>query len=156
MYPIHLDPYKRQSIIGHCMDLEVETRHNLYSTFGRKSDRWSRDRVVWTKTHWRQCHTRIYRAWNAVSYACHWRQEPFCVDRKTYAKLSAFVKYAIKFVGRANPITNFEFSEEHQCLCKNLFGTFPCLYKLVQATQAEKWQAHKLCLKSDKCARQGQ
>jgi hypothetical protein len=25
------------------------------------------------------------------------RQEPFCVDRKTYAKLSAFVKYVIKF-----------------------------------------------------------
>jgi len=44
---------------------------------------------------------------------CHRRQEPFCVDRKTYAKLSAFVKYVIKFVGRANPITNFEFVEEY-------------------------------------------
>jgi hypothetical protein len=43
----------------------------------------------------------------------HQRQEPFCVDRKTYAKLSAFVKYVIKFVGRANPITNFEFVEEY-------------------------------------------
>ena len=29
----------------------------------------------------------------------HWRQEPFCVDRKTYAKLSAFFKCVIKFVG---------------------------------------------------------
>ena len=36
-----------------------------------------------------------------------------CVDRKTYAKLSTFVKYVIKFVGRANPITNFEFAEEY-------------------------------------------
>jgi len=43
----------------------------------------------------------------------HQRQEPFCVNRKTYAKLSAFVKYMIKFVGRANPITNFEFVEEY-------------------------------------------
>ena len=43
----------------------------------------------------------------------HRRQEPFCVDHKTYAKLSAFVKYVIKFVGRANPITNFEFVEEY-------------------------------------------
>jgi hypothetical protein len=43
----------------------------------------------------------------------HWRQEPFCVDHKTYAKLSAFVKYVIKFVGRANLITNFEFVEEY-------------------------------------------
>ena len=37
-------------------------------------------------------------------------QEPFCVDRKTNAKLST-VKYVIKFMGRANPITNFEFVE---------------------------------------------
>src|SRR6266481_3684791 len=43
----------------------------------------------------------------------HQRQEPFCVDHKTYAKLSTFVKYVIKFVGRANPITNFEFAEEY-------------------------------------------
>src|SRR5258705_9901775 len=43
----------------------------------------------------------------------HRRQEPFCVDRKNYAKLSAFVKYVIKFVGGANPITNFEFVEEY-------------------------------------------
>src|SRR6266481_2679727 len=43
----------------------------------------------------------------------HQRQEPFCVDRKTYAKLSTFVKYVIKFVCRANPITNFEFAEEY-------------------------------------------
>jgi len=43
----------------------------------------------------------------------HRRQELFCVDHKTYAKLSAFVKYVIKFVGRANPITNFEFAEEY-------------------------------------------
>jgi len=35
------------------------------------------------------------------------------VDRKTYAKPSAFVKYVIKFVGTANPITNFEFAEEY-------------------------------------------
>ena len=28
-------------------------------------------------------------------------------------KLFAFVKYVIKFVGRANPITNFEFVEEY-------------------------------------------
>ena len=28
-------------------------------------------------------------------------------------KLSTFVKYVIKFVGRANPITNFEFAEEY-------------------------------------------
>ena len=44
---------------------------------------------------------------------CHRRQEPFCVDCKTYAKLSTFFKYVIKFVGRANPITNFEFAEEY-------------------------------------------
>jgi hypothetical protein len=43
----------------------------------------------------------------------HRRQEPFCVDHKTYAKLSAFVKYVIKFVGGANPITNFEFAKEY-------------------------------------------
>src|SRR6266481_2674507 len=43
----------------------------------------------------------------------HWRQEPFCVDHKTDAKHSTFVKYVIKFVGRANPITNFEFVEEY-------------------------------------------
>ena len=43
----------------------------------------------------------------------HQRQEPFCVDCITYAKLSTFVKYVIKFVGRANPITNFEFAEEY-------------------------------------------
>jgi hypothetical protein len=43
----------------------------------------------------------------------HRRQEPFCVDHKTYAKLSTFVKYVIKFVGRANPIANFEFAEEY-------------------------------------------
>ena len=43
----------------------------------------------------------------------HWRQEPFCVDCKTYTKPSAFVKYVIKFVGTANPITNFEFAEEY-------------------------------------------
>src|SRR5258705_11289080 len=43
----------------------------------------------------------------------HRRQEPFCVDRKTYAELSAFVKYVIKFVGGTNPITNFEFVEEY-------------------------------------------
>jgi hypothetical protein len=43
----------------------------------------------------------------------HWRQDPFCVDCKTYAKPSAFVKYVIKFVGGANPITNFEFVEEY-------------------------------------------
>jgi hypothetical protein len=35
------------------------------------------------------------------------------VDCKTYAKPSTFVKYVIKFVGRANPITNFEFVEEY-------------------------------------------
>ena len=35
------------------------------------------------------------------------------MDRKIYAKLSTFVKYVIKFVGRANPITNFEFVEEY-------------------------------------------
>ena len=40
-------------------------------------------------------------------------QEPFCVDQKTYAKPSTFVKYVIKFVGPANPITNFEFAEEY-------------------------------------------
>ena len=43
----------------------------------------------------------------------HRRQEPFYVDHKTYAKLSTFVKYVIKFVGRANLITNFEFAEEY-------------------------------------------
>ena len=43
----------------------------------------------------------------------HWRQEPFCADHKPYAKLSTFVKYVIKFVGRENPITNFEFAEEY-------------------------------------------
>ena len=43
----------------------------------------------------------------------HQRQELFCVDCKTYAKLSAFVKYVIKFVGGTNPITNFEFVEEY-------------------------------------------
>jgi hypothetical protein len=43
----------------------------------------------------------------------HRRQEPFCVNHKTYAKLSVFVKYVIKFVDRANPITNFEFAEEY-------------------------------------------
>jgi len=43
----------------------------------------------------------------------HRRQEPFCVDRKTYAKLSAFVKYVIKFVGGANPIISFEFAKEY-------------------------------------------
>ena len=35
------------------------------------------------------------------------------MNHKTYAKLSTFVKYVIKFVGRANPITNFEFVEEN-------------------------------------------
>ena len=35
------------------------------------------------------------------------------MDHKTYAKLSTFVKYVIKFVGSANPITNFEFAEEY-------------------------------------------
>ena len=35
------------------------------------------------------------------------------MDRKTYAKLSTFVKYVIKFVGRANSIINFEFVEEY-------------------------------------------
>src|SRR5882762_5738749 len=44
---------------------------------------------------------------------CHQRQGPFCVDHKTYAKLSTFVKYVIKFVGRANPTTKFEFVEEY-------------------------------------------
>src|SRR6202050_5285443 len=43
----------------------------------------------------------------------HWRQEPFCGARKTYMKPSTFVKYTIKFVGTANPITNFKFAEEY-------------------------------------------
>ena len=36
------------------------------------------------------------------------------MDCKTYAKPSAFVKYVIKFVGTANPITNFEFADEYE------------------------------------------
>src|SRR6202453_1914273 len=44
---------------------------------------------------------------------CHRRQEPFCGARKTYMKPSTFVKYMIKFVGTANPITNFKFAEEY-------------------------------------------
>src|SRR6202050_714910 len=43
----------------------------------------------------------------------HWRQEPLCGARKTYTKPSTFVKYMIKFVGTANPITNFKFAEEY-------------------------------------------
>ena len=43
----------------------------------------------------------------------HWRQEPFCGACKTYTKPSTFVKYMIKFVGTANPITNFKFAEEY-------------------------------------------
>jgi hypothetical protein len=35
------------------------------------------------------------------------------VDHKIYAKLSTFIKYVIKFVGGANPITKFEFVEEY-------------------------------------------
>ena len=35
------------------------------------------------------------------------------MDCKTYAKLSAFVKYVIKSAGGANPITNFELVEEY-------------------------------------------
>jgi len=46
----------------------------------------------------------LTRSVNAVA------QGPFCVDRKIYA---AFVKYVIKLVGTANPITNFEFAEEY-------------------------------------------
>src|SRR5258705_9931385 len=52
-------------------------------------------------------------SWDTLYILWHWRQEPFCVDCKTYAKLSAFVKYVIKFVGRANPITNHEFAGEY-------------------------------------------
>src|ERR1700685_3473662 len=43
----------------------------------------------------------------------HRRQEPFCGACKTYMKPSTFVKYMIKFVGTANPITNFKFVEEY-------------------------------------------
>jgi len=46
----------------------------------------------------------LTRSVNAVA------QGPFCVDRKIYA---AFVKYVIKLVGTANPITNFEFAEQY-------------------------------------------
>jgi hypothetical protein len=54
-----------------------------------------------------------YMAKEELHGKSHRRQEPFCVDHKTYTKLSTFVMYAIKFVGRANPITNFEFVEEY-------------------------------------------
>jgi len=54
-----------------------------------------------------------FHFWHCSSCSYHRRQKPFCVDRKTYAKLSTFVKYVIKFVGRANPITNLEFAEEY-------------------------------------------
>jgi len=43
----------------------------------------------------------------------HWRQEPFLVTHKTYTKPSTFVKYAIKFVSGANPITNSKFVEQY-------------------------------------------
>jgi hypothetical protein len=56
------------------------------------------------------CHFEIAVA---IPVGIHRRQEPFCVDHKTYANLSTFVKYVIKFVGRANPITNFEFVKEY-------------------------------------------
>ena len=39
----------------------------------------------------------------------HWRQEPFCADRKTYTKPSAFVKYVIKYACTANLVTKFKF-----------------------------------------------
>jgi hypothetical protein len=35
----------------------------------------------------------------------HWRQGPFCVDHKTYAKPSAFVKYMINFLGTGNTLS---------------------------------------------------
>ena len=50
--------------------------------------------------------------WMIETYQ-HRRQEPFCGARKTYMKPSTFVKYMIKFVGTANPITNFKFAEEY-------------------------------------------
>jgi len=40
-------------------------------------------------------------------------KNPFVWIHKTYAKLSAFVKYVIKICGGANPITNFEFAKEY-------------------------------------------
>jgi hypothetical protein len=43
----------------------------------------------------------------------HRRQGPICTAHKTYAKPSTFVKYAIKFAGSANSITNFELAEEY-------------------------------------------
>ena len=49
----------------------------------------------------------------AVNNNCHRRQEPFCADRKTYTKPSAFVKYVIKYACTANLVTNFKFAEEY-------------------------------------------
>jgi len=35
------------------------------------------------------------------------------VNNKTYAKPSTYIKYVAKYVGTANPITNFEFVEQY-------------------------------------------
>jgi hypothetical protein len=47
------------------------------------------------------------------SLGSHRRQEPFLVARKTYTKPSAFVMYAIKLVGVANPIANSKFANQY-------------------------------------------
>ena len=41
------------------------------------------------------------------------RKADYTGGKNSFAKLSAFVKYVIKFLGRANPVTNFEFAEEY-------------------------------------------
>jgi hypothetical protein len=43
----------------------------------------------------------------------HWRQEPFLVTCKTYAKPCTFVKYVIKLVGTTNPIADSKLVEEY-------------------------------------------
>jgi hypothetical protein len=53
--------------------------------------------------------------WNKHETRCpsHQRQGPLFGAHKTYTKPSTPVKYVIKFVGTANPITNFKFAEEY-------------------------------------------